>query len=194
MGNCLPFLYRCGAGDEEDDTAPLQHRRSTSSFASSASTSHETTSVANSAPPPYSHDQNVYYPMQREQGIPATPAVSEEEQLRLARRLGLLQELPTDTFVEGGKGDVECAICMVDLKDGDPIRFLPCLHSYHVDCVDDWLMRSFTCPSCMEPVDSALLSSYTTHNVNDLAGLSSSPACAGPTVPPPQPRPPSTFQ
>ena len=24
-------------------------------------------------------------------------------------------------------------------------------------CIDDWLMRSFTCPSCMEPVDAALL-------------------------------------
>lgn len=46
---------------------------------------------------------------------------------------------------------------------GDPLRFLPCMHTYHKDCIDDWLMRSFTCPSCMEPVDAALLTSYETN-------------------------------
>ena len=52
-----------------------------------------------------------------------------------------------------------CVICMMDFVYGDPIRFLPCMHIYPMDCIDDWLMRSFTCPSCMEPVDAALLSS-----------------------------------
>lgn len=56
-----------------------------------------------------------------------------------------------------------CVICMLDFVYGDPIRFLPCMHIYHMDCIDDWLMRSFTCPSCMEPVDAALLSSYETN-------------------------------
>lgn len=56
-----------------------------------------------------------------------------------------------------------CVICMMDFVYGDPIRFLPCMHTYHMDCIDDWLMRSFTCPSCMEPVDAALLSSYETN-------------------------------
>uniref|UniRef100_A0A8C8SQV4 RING-type domain-containing protein n=1 Tax=Pelusios castaneus TaxID=367368 RepID=A0A8C8SQV4_9SAUR len=56
-----------------------------------------------------------------------------------------------------------CVICMLDFVYGDPIRFLPCLHIYHVDCIDSWLMRSFTCPSCMEPVDAALLASYETN-------------------------------
>ena len=56
-----------------------------------------------------------------------------------------------------------CVICMTDFVYGDPIRFLPCMHIYHMDCIDDWLMRSFTCPSCMEPVDAALLSSYETN-------------------------------
>lgn len=49
---------------------------------------------------------------------------------------------------------------MLDFEYGDSIRFLPCLHIYHLDCIDPWLMRSFTCPSCMEPVDAALLSTY----------------------------------
>ena len=49
---------------------------------------------------------------------------------------------------------------MVEFEGGEQMRFLPCLHAYHKDCIDDWLMRSFTCPSCMEPVDAALLSSF----------------------------------
>lgn len=51
---------------------------------------------------------------------------------------------------------------MLDFVSGDPVRFLPCMHVYHMECIDNWLMRSFTCPSCMEPVDAALLSSYET--------------------------------
>ena len=53
-----------------------------------------------------------------------------------------------------------CVICMSDFAVGDPIRFLPCMHIYHKDCIEDWLVRSFTCPSCMEPVEAALLSTY----------------------------------
>lgn len=28
------------------------------------------------------------------------------------------------------------------------------------ECIDDWLLRYLNCPSCMEPVDSALFSSF----------------------------------
>jgi E3 ubiquitin-protein ligase RNF11 len=56
-----------------------------------------------------------------------------------------------------------CVICMIEFIVGDRVRYLPCMHTYHVDCIDDWLMRSFTCPSCMEPVDAALLVTYETH-------------------------------
>lgn len=55
-----------------------------------------------------------------------------------------------------------CVICMNEFVIGDPLRYLPCLHTYHKECIDDWLMRSFTCPSCMEPVESALLTTYET--------------------------------
>jgi len=53
-----------------------------------------------------------------------------------------------------------CVSCMAEFKIGDALRFLPCVHIYHKECIDDWLMRSFTCPSCMEPVDAAILTTY----------------------------------
>ena len=50
-----------------------------------------------------------------------------------------------------------CAICMMDYTAGEPIRLLPCMHYYHLRCIDDWLMRSLTCPTCMERVDTGLM-------------------------------------
>lgn len=58
------------------------------------------------------------------------------ENISQARIRGLLEQIPIDIFVEGGKGDAECAICMGDFHQGDPIRFLPCMHSYHLQCID----------------------------------------------------------
>ena len=31
---------------------------------------------------------------------------------------------------------VECNICLVDFKDGDMVKFLQCLHTYHQKCID----------------------------------------------------------
>lgn len=73
---------------------------------------------------------------------------------------------------------------MLDFEADEPLRFLPCKHGYHVACIDDWLLRSFTCPSCMEPVDSALLSAFTAAaGVVDLAALRAEKpqATAGPS-------------
>lgn len=103
--------------------------------------------------------QPVFYP---------SPSVSrpvnhltEEEQVKIAKRIGLIQHLPVGLY-DGCKKARECVICMIEFCVGDSIRYLPCMHTYHVTCIDDWLMRSLTCPSCMEPVDAALLTTYET--------------------------------
>ncbi|KAF5273381.1 hypothetical protein FQR65_LT04673 [Abscondita terminalis] len=88
--------------------------------------------------------------------------LTEEEQIKIAKRIGLIQHLPTGTY-DGCKKARECVICMVEFLVGDAVRYLPCMHTYHMACIDDWLMRSLTCPSCMEPVDAALLTSYETN-------------------------------
>ncbi|XP_014217352.1 E3 ubiquitin-protein ligase RNF181 isoform X2 [Copidosoma floridanum] len=82
----------------------------------------------------------------------------EEQQVRIAKRLGLIQHLPTGLFDGAKKG--ECVICMMELTSGEEVRYLPCMHTYHTACIDDWLLRSLTCPTCMEPVDAALINSY----------------------------------
>ncbi|XP_065835097.1 RING finger protein 11-like [Oscarella lobularis] len=115
-------------------------------------------------PPPYEASRASHPPP------PSRPPphvfLSEEsriEYVQKIQRFAMLQHLPT------GKYDVtkeskrkECPICMMDFAYGDPIRLLPCMHIYHRDCVDDWLLRSFTCPMCMEPVDMQILQSLST--------------------------------
>ncbi|KAM6962630.1 RING finger protein 11b [Aplochiton taeniatus] len=118
-------------------------------------------------PPPY--EEQLYVPVYHPTPSQARLAsqLTEEEQVRIAQRIGLIHHLPRGVYDPGqhasDKKSRECVICMMDFVHGEPIRFLPCMHTYHQDCIDDWLMRSFTCPCCMEPVDAALLSSYETN-------------------------------
>ncbi|CAL8071394.1 unnamed protein product [Calicophoron daubneyi] len=77
--------------------------------------------------------------------------LTEEEQVRIATRMGLISTLPLFTFDEDKREKMsECIICMCDYEVGEELRTLPCLHTYHRVCIDDWLMRSLTCPSCLE--------------------------------------------
>ncbi|VDM55845.1 unnamed protein product [Angiostrongylus costaricensis] len=100
----------------------------------------------------------------------------EDAQRQRVKRL--LEQIPADEFHSDMRSS-ECAICMVDFECGEKVRFLPCMHSFHQTCVDDWLMRSFTCPSCLEPVDSTILSSLTAHTQQSFRDLACSPAIHG---------------
>lgn len=55
---------------------------------------------------------------------------------------------------EGGIGKApECAVCIVELRDGDSARLLPrCGHRFHADCVGAWLRLHATCPLCRASV------------------------------------------
>lgn len=46
-----------------------------------------------------------------------------------------------------------CTICTEDYSEKQLTRTLPCKHSFHAYCVDDWLLRrSAICPICREKV------------------------------------------
>ncbi|KAJ1993447.1 hypothetical protein H4R33_000640 [Dimargaris cristalligena] len=46
-------------------------------------------------------------------------------------------------------GDDTCTICLDDIAKGQTVRQLPCLHIYHVECIDEWLVqKSSACPLC----------------------------------------------
>ncbi|KAF8937262.1 hypothetical protein BGZ47_009119 [Haplosporangium gracile] len=55
----------------------------------------------------------------------------------------MIDKLGSTPMVEGMfGGDAEeatCAICLGDYKPDEIIRFLPCQHHFHLECVDQWL-------------------------------------------------------
>lgn len=47
----------------------------------------------------------------------------------------------------------ECAVCLADFRDGERLRVLPpCLHAFHIDCIDAWLQSAASCPLCRAAV------------------------------------------
>jgi hypothetical protein len=47
----------------------------------------------------------------------------------------------------------ECVVCILELRDGDSARLLPCCgHRFHADCVGAWLRLHATCPLCRASV------------------------------------------
>ncbi|KAG8390846.1 hypothetical protein BUALT_Bualt01G0125900 [Buddleja alternifolia] len=44
--------------------------------------------------------------------------------------------------------DLTCSVCLEQVNIGEIIRSLPCLHQFHVNCIDPWLRQQGTCPVC----------------------------------------------
>lgn len=62
-----------------------------------------------------------------------------------------INRLPTEKFRRTAAKTAEestCNICWDDFEDNQTTRRLPCLHSYHKDCIDKWLKTNNTCPIC----------------------------------------------
>lgn len=50
-----------------------------------------------------------------------------------------------------------CSICLDNMEKNELVRSLPCFHTYHVKCIDDWFFRNKEkfppiCPDCTVPI------------------------------------------
>jgi hypothetical protein len=51
---------------------------------------------------------------------------------------------------EEGRGTNSCAICLVEIEEGDIVGDIPCHHVFHKECLKSWLQRSNRCPLCQQ--------------------------------------------
>jgi len=47
----------------------------------------------------------------------------------------------------------KCTICLSEYEQSDHVRRLPCMHLFHIECVDRWLIQSKRCPICRIDID-----------------------------------------
>jgi hypothetical protein len=45
-----------------------------------------------------------------------------------------------------------CAICLEPFEVKEVVKIVPCLHRYHLKCIDTWLREHAICPICKFPV------------------------------------------
>ena len=48
---------------------------------------------------------------------------------------------------------VECVVCLDAIREGEPVKRLPCGHVFHSSCIDPWLLEEkAVCPTCRKGV------------------------------------------
>jgi len=46
-----------------------------------------------------------------------------------------------------------CPVCLCEFTKGEKLKSLPCVHFYHEECIDRWLMVGHSCPLCKTIVE-----------------------------------------
>ncbi|KAL5760614.1 hypothetical protein ACOSP7_019126 [Xanthoceras sorbifolium] len=69
-----------------------------------------------------------------------------------------IASLPTVSYKSGsshsGSND-SCVICRLDYEDDETVTVLSCKHSYHSDCINNWLKINKVCPVCSAEVSTS---------------------------------------
>ncbi|KAG7984232.1 hypothetical protein I3843_04G148700 [Carya illinoinensis] len=78
-----------------------------------------------------------------------------------------IESLPFFRFssLKGTKEGLECSVCLSKFEDAEILRLLPkCKHAFHVECIDNWLVKHSSCPLCRHKVSAEDPSIFTYTN------------------------------
>jgi hypothetical protein len=83
--------------------------------------------------------------------------VKSERWARVAReKIDSLATYTYDPKTTIGKDEhdcgVKCLVCQFAYEKNECLRKLPCGHSFHTECVDQWLMTKDCCPYCRQAI------------------------------------------
>lgn len=97
--------------------------------------------------------------------------------LRYRRVMATMNELFADaTEEELAAGDRTCIICREEMRTA---KKLNCGHMFHARCLQSWLKRQLSCPTCRSPVDVSETATPANGNANDAAAAPGAPGNAG---------------
>ncbi|KRX10223.1 hypothetical protein PPERSA_07308 [Pseudocohnilembus persalinus] len=51
----------------------------------------------------------------------------------------------------------ECSICLCQFEQDDKIRITVCFHIFHKECLDQWIKKHGTCPTCRHKINRKVL-------------------------------------
>ncbi|KAF9165583.1 hypothetical protein BGX21_000155 [Mortierella sp. AD011] len=82
----------------------------------------------------------------------------------------MIDKLSSTPMIEGMFGgdpeEAVCAICLGEYAPDETIRFLPCRHHFHLECVDQWLLTDKSCPLCKRDIDKPVMNDRNLHGTN----------------------------
>ncbi|XP_064595740.1 uncharacterized protein LOC135462443 [Liolophura sinensis] len=122
--------------------------------------------------PPFPAFANLPRNMQMRLGRMMVHRPTYEELLSLEERLGNVNRgasqntIENNTFphkykkvkrvcdVEDDGNQLEkCTICLCEFEEEEDVRRLPCMHLFHIECVDQWLATNKKCPICRVDIE-----------------------------------------
>lgn len=75
--------------------------------------------------------------------------------------------------------DTQCSVCLGDYEAEDRLQQIPaCGHTFHIDCIDNWLATHTTCPLCRLSLLSSAKSPTELSNIQVEVGNSQGPSVA----------------
>lgn len=81
---------------------------------------------------------------------------SDTSSITISQYLQLIEETnPTICYTRKTNmaEEVECRVCLSEVEEGQNVRSLKCRHTFHKDCLDQWLLQNWaTCPLCRTKV------------------------------------------